>query len=317
MNHDALFKMLLKSPAILKGFFDAFLPQIAPFIDFTCLEFVDKERITADSRKRTGDLLIKTRFRGKSAGFLIHLEHQAQPDSDLARRMLEYWLLDWREYNLPVYPIAVLSYKQVALNPSSPLEIQFPNKRVLEFDFDVIDLPKMDAESYVRMPNPAALALAARMKRDPAERVRLTRNFFLSLAQTAIRRKDQELVAGFFSRYQPLTDQEALQLEHELGKVKPEAAREVVMNLTNPFIELGKQRGLQQGRQEGLQQGLQQGEAELVLKQLGRRLGTLSISQAKTVRRLPLRKIEALGEALLDFTSLADLTRWLRNNKNQ
>jgi len=129
-----------------------------------------------------------------------------------------------------------------------------------------------------------------------------------------------------------LTDQEALQLEHELGKVKPDAAREAVMNLTNPFIELGKQRGLQQGlqqgrqqglqqglqkgRQEGLQQGLQQGEAELVLKQLGRRLGTLSSSQEKTVRRLPLQKIEALGEALLDFTSLADLTRWLRNNKN-
>lgn len=27
------------------------------------------------------------------------------------------------------------------------------------------------------------------------------------------------------------------------------------MNLTNPFIELGKQRGLQQGMQQGLQQG--------------------------------------------------------------
>jgi predicted transposase/invertase (TIGR01784 family) len=90
VNHDALFKMLLKSPAILKGFFDAFLPQVAQFIDFTRLEFVDKERITADGRKRTGDLLVKTRFRGKSTGFLIHLEHQAQPDSDLARRMLEY-----------------------------------------------------------------------------------------------------------------------------------------------------------------------------------------------------------------------------------
>jgi hypothetical protein len=90
----------------------------------------------------------------------------------------------------------------------------------------------------------------------------------------------------------------------ELGKVKPDAAREAVMNLTNPFIELGKQRGRQQG------------EAELVLKQLGWRLGALSGSQEKAVRKLSLQKIEGLGKALLGFTSCADLTRWLRNNKN-
>jgi flagellar biosynthesis/type III secretory pathway protein FliH len=157
------------------------------------------------------------------------------------------------------------------------------------------------------------------MKVDPKGRVGLARDFFLSLARTKIRRKEKEFVAGFFSKYQPLTAQEALQLERELGKVKPEAAKEAVMNLTNPFIELGKQRGLQQGREQGreqgLQQGRQQGEADLVLKLITRRLGAISSSQEKAVRRLPLRKIEALGEALLDFTSVADLSRWLRNNK--
>jgi len=75
VDHDARFKMLLKAPAILRGFFDAFLPEVARFIDFGVLEFVDKERYAADRTKRTGDLLIKTRFQGKPAGFLIHLEH--------------------------------------------------------------------------------------------------------------------------------------------------------------------------------------------------------------------------------------------------
>jgi hypothetical protein len=98
----------------------------------------------------------------------------------------------------------------------------------------------------------------------------------------------------------------------EIGKVTPVNAREAVMNLTNPFIELGKQRGLQQG----LQQGFQKGEAELVVKLLGRRLGAISGSQGKTIRKLPLPKIEALAEALLDFTSIADLNRWFKNNKN-
>jgi len=79
VNHDALFKMLLKTPVVLKGFFEAFLPQVGKFVDFNALEFVDKERFTSGGRKRTGDILVKTRLRSQDAAFLIHLEHQAQP----------------------------------------------------------------------------------------------------------------------------------------------------------------------------------------------------------------------------------------------
>jgi len=52
-----------------------------------------------------------------------------------------------------------------------------------------------------------------------------------------------------------------------------------------------------------------------VLKQLGRRLGILSAAQEKSIRKLPLSKIEELGEALLEFTSRDDLLRWLRLSK--
>jgi predicted transposase/invertase (TIGR01784 family) len=311
VDHDALFKMLLKRPTIFRGLFDAFLPKAGRFVDFDHLVFVDKERITIDGRKRTGDLLVKTRFREHPAGFLIHLEHQAQKDSNLARRMLEYLLLDWQEYNMPVYPIAVLSYKHMKPLSLVPLELYFPNKKVLHFDFDVIDLTLMKAESFVKLKNPAALALAARMKADPRDRVSLTRDFFLSLARTKIGREEKDLVAGFFSKYQPLSGQESLQLEEEVSKVKSKDAREAVMNLTNPFIELGKQRG----RQEGIIEGRQEGQMELVLRLLTRRLGAQSAAHEKAIRKLSVEKIEALGEALLDFSASADLARWLRQNK--
>jgi len=91
------------------------------------------------------------------------------------------------------------------------------------------------------------------------------------------------------------------------------------MQLTNPWIEAGKQEGLQEGIQQGLQRGLQQGRhaegAELVLKLLARRLGALPAAQQKSIRKLPLSRIEELGEALLEFTSRDDLLRWLRLNK--
>ncbi len=50
---------------------------------------------------------------------------------------------------------------------------------------------------------------------------------------------------------------------------------------------------------------------ELVLKQLTRKLGNLSPEVTAKVSALSLERLEALGEALLDFTSIADLETWL------
>jgi hypothetical protein len=63
MKHDERFKKLLTTPGVLQGFFEAFLPEVAKFIDFDVIDFGDKERITHRLDKRTGDLLIKTRFK--------------------------------------------------------------------------------------------------------------------------------------------------------------------------------------------------------------------------------------------------------------
>jgi len=315
VNHDARFKILLKTPTILEAFFEAFLPETGRFVDFKYLEFVDKELVTADGRKRTGDLLVKTRFRGEAAGFLIHLEHQAQQDTDLARRLLEYFMLDWREYHLPVYPIAVLSGRGSNAAQTKPLTVDFPNKRVLQFDFDVIDLRRMDAELYVKMANPAALALAARMKFRRKNRLFLIRDFALTLARMVISKPVRDMVAAFFFTYRDVNAAEDLQLRREIDKVESPEMRDRIMELTNPWIRAGKQQGLQEGLQEGILRGRQQGEVELVLRQLSRRLGAISGPQEKAIRKLPLASIEALGEALLEFASRADLARWLRLHK--
>lgn len=310
MNHDALFKTLLRNRSILRAFFEQFLPESAAFIDFDELEYVDKERVTLEGRKRTGDLLVKTRFRGQAAGFLIHLEHQAQQAADLSWRMLEYLVLDQRDYNLPVYPIAVLSYPEPGLVNGPPLLLHFPNKRVLDFDFDVIDLGRLDARLFIRYPNPAALALTSRMRADAKERISLARDFFISLAAAPVGHEERQLVAGFFSAYQPLSEGEALQLQKEIATIEPAAMREKVMHLTNPFIELGRRQGIQQG----IEKGRHEGEVALVLRLLSRRLGSVSLSQRKLIRSLDLPKIEALGESLLGFKSRADLARWLKKN---
>ena len=59
-----------------------------------------------------------------------------------------------------------------------------------------------------------------------------------------------------------------------------------------------------------LQEGRQEGEANLVLRQLTRRLGVLSSEQVNRIQGLSVPLLEELAEALLDFTVIADLEDW-------
>ena len=83
------------------------------------------------------------------------------------------------------------------------------------------------------------------------------------------------------------------------------------MEIVTSWMEEGLEQGLQEGRERGLQQGLQQGEQRLLLRQLTRRFGVLPDDFQARIGVLSIEQLEQLGEALLDFTALADLTNWL------
>ena len=75
-------------------------------------------------------------------------------------------------------------------------------------------------------------------------------------------------------------------------------------------LQLGLNQGLNQGRNQGRNQGIQQEAQCLVLRLLPRRCGQLSHEQELAVRALPLEKLEALAEALLDFDGPEALDAW-------
>ena len=79
-------------------------------------------------------------------------------------------------------------------------------------------------------------------------------------------------------------------------------------------IELEQTRVYQEAKLEGKAEGLelgQQQEKALVLKLLVRKLGNLSPQVQTRVLALEIERVESLGEALLDFTSMVDLEAWL------
>ncbi len=64
--------------------------------------------------------------------------------------------------------------------------------------------------------------------------------------------------------------------------------------------------------QEIFGQGRQEEAAAVTLRLLNRRCGPLSETTTARIQALPLERLEALAEALLDFTGPADLAAWLQ-----
>ncbi|WP_354000893.1 DUF4351 domain-containing protein [Gloeocapsopsis sp. IPPAS B-1203] len=59
------------------------------------------------------------------------------------------------------------------------------------------------------------------------------------------------------------------------------------------------------------EEGQQEEAANLTIRQLSKRFGKISDDLRASISGLPLPVLEDLSEALLDFTSLADLQPWL------
>jgi predicted transposase YdaD len=63
--------------------------------------------------------------------------------------------------------------------------------------------------------------------------------------------------------------------------------------------------------EKGIETGIERGQRSLILRQLNRRVGSLPDGIQSQVQALALNQLEALSEALLDFSSLNDLSNWL------
>jgi predicted transposase YdaD len=61
-----------------------------------------------------------------------------------------------------------------------------------------------------------------------------------------------------------------------------------------------------------VREGVEQGELAMVLRQLRRRIGAVATELLEQIQALSQAQVEELGEALLDFSSAADLVAWLQ-----
>ena len=88
--------------------------------------------------------------------------------------------------------------------------------------------------------------------------------------------------------------------------------QELIMRLA-PLYQQDRELAKQEGLYEGLQEGLQK-EKRLIIRLLNRRVGEIDSLLIQKIQELSVEKLEELGEALLDFTSVTDLETWLEHN---
>jgi Domain of unknown function (DUF4351)/Putative transposase, YhgA-like len=298
IDHDRLFKELLTT--FFWEFIELFFPEITAYLERDTISFIDKEvftDVTAGEKYET-DLVVKARFRGQESFFLVHLEHQAYYQEAFDLRMYRYFARLYEKYALPVYPIALFSYDSPKKAETNFHQVAFPNKVVLQFNYDVIQLNRLNWREYLQQQNPVASALMAKMNIAPKERPRVKSECLRLLATLQLDPARTQLISGFIDTYLRLNAQEEEIFQTEIAQFEP-TQQEVVMQIVTSWME----------------EGIQQGELKIIQRQLTKRIGVITPELQQELRGLSLTQLEDLAEALLDFSMQADLVAWLQQQQ--
>ncbi len=168
---------------------------------------------------------------------------------------------------------------------------------MLEFNYRVIQLNRLNWRDYLGQANPVASALMAKMQISPIDRPKVKAQCLRLLVTLRLDPARMQLISGFVDTYLDLTELEEQVFREELGRIEPEAQEQVMQIVTS-----------------WMRTGIEQGKLSIVMRQLKRKVGELNPEVEERVKGLSVAQLEELSEALLDFSNLEDLTTWLRND---
>jgi predicted transposase/invertase (TIGR01784 family) len=216
---------------------------------------------------------------------ILHLEFQTEPDPRIGFRMADYRLRTFRRF-----PDKQVRQVVIYLTPSrSELVYQtvfeIPGMR---HEFEVIRLWEQPTEVFLESPGLLPLAVLTQTP-DQASTLRQVASKVESIQDMRVQSNvaaSAAILAG-------------LSLNKDLIH---QVLRKELMQQSVIYQEIKGEGRTEEGR-------------SLVLRQLQRRVGPVPSEVEAQVQSLGLLKIEALGEALLDFSQLSELTDWLQRNR--
>lgn len=303
IDHDRLFKELLSTFFI--EFLDLFLPELAASIERDSVRFLPQEYFAdlTTGEDKVVDLLVEVQQSGAEAAFLIHIEAQSSVEQMFAQRMFFYFARLHQKYLQRIYPIVVFSFDEPQRQEPCTYTVNFPHRKILEFNFEAIQLNRLHWRDYLNQRNPVAAALMAKMQIAVEDRPRVKAECLRLIATLRLDPARTRLLSGFVDTYLRLNEPETQVFQEALGRLEL-AEQETVMEIVTSWME------------QGIEQGIER-ERSLILRQLTRKVGTMPDLTRSQVDALPITQLELLGEALLDFSNLLDLEAWLAENAGE
>lgn len=120
-----------------------------------------------------------------------------------------------------------------------------------------------------------------------------------------------------------IPEAEAIEAARFLLKQAQQQSEQAIIDLVTTIIfykfthlsreEISAMLGLNLEEPRAIRDAKQEGERTIVLRQLNRRLGNIPDALLSQIHGLSMEQLEALGDALLDFSSVADLSGWLQS----
>jgi hypothetical protein len=86
--------------------------------------------------------------------------------------MFTYFARFHEKFVLPIYPIVIFSYSKPKREAISQYVVDFPDFKVLEFNYQVVQLNRLNWRDFLNQPNPVASALMAKMNIAEKERAK-------------------------------------------------------------------------------------------------------------------------------------------------
>jgi predicted transposase/invertase (TIGR01784 family) len=280
MKTDKLFyRLFLSQPSLIH--------ELIPSIPADC-DFDYSAPVIKDTEFRLDGLL--TPVSDDPNLPLVFLECQMQKDTEFYSRYLAEIFLYLNQYKVqrPWYGLLILQNRNQDLGSDIPYQ-SLLNSQVKRLYLEDL-LPVLDLTP--------SLALLKLIIVKDSEAVNLAKSV-LEMAKTEaeFQKQFQLIQAILKSKFPQLTIEEIIamfDLKTATISDEPDSYQE--------FVKIFEKRGKQEG------------ESELVIRLLNRRCGNLPIILENQVRSLSIPQLESLGDALLDFQSLADLENWFQQS---
>ncbi|NJL47789.1 MAG: Rpn family recombination-promoting nuclease/putative transposase [Leptolyngbyaceae cyanobacterium SM2_5_2] len=220
---------------------------------------------------------------------VLQIEFQTEPDSTMPFRMADYRLRVYRRFPQKRMQQVVIYLMSSKSDLVYQTVFEIPGTR---HEFEIVRLWEQPTQIFLESPGLLPLAVLTQTP-DPNQTLRQVASRIGSIPDKQMQ-SNVAASAGILA---------GLTLDRDF--INQVLRRKIVEQ--SVIYQEWREEFLQEGRQEGRQEG----ERSLILRQLTRRFGAVPEGLSDRLSTLSLDQLEALGEALLDFSSLSDLTQWL------